>query len=280
MSTSLPLLDHPEPAQPAPPVGGRGPDERVNQLTSIPFLLLHLLPAAGHLHRRQRDGRRAVRGRSTSGGCSSSPPATTATSPTAATGSTGSGSSCWPSAAPRRRRRARCGGPPTTATTTATPTAATDIHSPTQKGFWWSHVGWILCDKYAATDYDRIKDFAKYPELAVPEQARLDRPRGRSGIACYLIGGWSGLLIGFFLSTVLLWHATFTVNSLAHVFGRRRYDTTDTSRNSARDRAADHGRGLAQQPPLLPGVGPPGLLLVGVRPDLLRPQGAAAGSAS
>ena len=54
-----------------------------------------------------------------------------------------------------------------------------DIHSPTQKGFWWSHVGWILCDKYAATDYDRIHDFAKYPELRLPEQEGLDRPRGR-----------------------------------------------------------------------------------------------------
>ena len=53
------------------------------------------------------------------------------------------------------------------------------------------------------------------------------------GFASYFIAGWSGLLIGFFLSTVLLWHATFTVNSLAHVFGRRRYATEDTSRNSA-----------------------------------------------
>ena len=52
------------------------------------------------------------------------------------------------------------------------------------------------------------------------------------GFACFFIGGWSGLLIGFFLSTVLLWHATFTVNSLAHVMGRRRYATEDTSRNS------------------------------------------------
>ena len=42
-----------------------------------------------------------------------------------------------------------------------------------------------------------------------------------------------GLLIGFFLSTVLLWHGTFLVNSAAHLMGRRRYATTDTSRNSA-----------------------------------------------
>jgi len=107
-----------------------------------------------------------------------------------------------------------------------------DIHSPTQKGFFWSHVGWILCDKYAATDYDRIKDFSKYPELVFLNKQDWIAP-WVLGIACYLVGGWSGLLIGFLLSTVLLWHATFTVNSLAHVLGRRRYATEDTSRNSA-----------------------------------------------
>src|SRR5439155_7814810 len=52
------------------------------------------------------------------------------------------------------------------------------------------------------------------------------------GVASYLIAGWSGLVIGFFLSTVLLWHGTFLVNSAAHLFGRRRYATQDTSRNS------------------------------------------------
>ncbi|MGZ4716452.1 MAG: acyl-CoA desaturase [Acidimicrobiales bacterium] len=107
-----------------------------------------------------------------------------------------------------------------------------DIHSPTQKGFFWSHVGWILCDKYAATEYDRIRDFAKYPELVFLNKKDWIGPWAL-GLASYLIAGWSGLLIGFFLSTVLLWHATFTVNSLAHVMGRRRYATEDTSRNSA-----------------------------------------------
>lgn len=106
-----------------------------------------------------------------------------------------------------------------------------DIHSP-QKGFWWSHMGWILCDKYKDTDYDLIKDFAKYPELVWLNKHDWVGP-WLLGIASYLIAGWPGLIIGFFGSTVLLWHATFTVNSLNHVFGRRRYVTTDTSRNSA-----------------------------------------------
>ncbi len=105
-----------------------------------------------------------------------------------------------------------------------------DIHSP-RKGFWWSHVGWILCDRYGPTKYDGIKDFSRYPELVWLDKHDWVAPWSLA-VVCYLIGGWSGLVVGFFWSTVLLWHSTFTVNSVAHVFGRRRYDTTDTSRNS------------------------------------------------
>jgi len=105
-----------------------------------------------------------------------------------------------------------------------------DIHSPI-RGFWWSHVGWILCDKYNKTDSDAIKDFTRYPELVWLDKHDWIGPWSL-GIASYLIAGWSGLLIGFFASTIVLWHATFCVNSLAHVLGRRVYDTTDTSRNS------------------------------------------------
>ncbi len=105
-----------------------------------------------------------------------------------------------------------------------------DVHSPL-KGFWWSHVGWFLCDKYSGTDLDAISDFAKYPELRFLDRFNWIGPWAL-GIASFLVGGWSGLVIGFFGSTILLWHGTFTVNSLAHVFGRRRYATSDTSRNS------------------------------------------------
>ncbi|MGK2959582.1 MAG: acyl-CoA desaturase [Acidimicrobiales bacterium] len=105
-----------------------------------------------------------------------------------------------------------------------------DVHSP-QKGFWWSHVGWILSDKYKDTDYDGIKDFARFPELRFIDRHNWIGPWSL-GVVSFLIAGWSGLLIGFFASTILLWHATFSINSLAHVMGRRRYATTDTSRNS------------------------------------------------
>jgi stearoyl-CoA desaturase (delta-9 desaturase) len=116
-----------------------------------------------------------------------------------------------------------------------------DTHSP-QNGFWWSHVGWILCDKFGASRHDKIRDFAKYPELRFLDKHDWIGP-WTLGVICYLIGGWSGLLIGFFASTVVLWHVTFTVNSLAHVFGRRVYDTPDTSRNSVLVAVATGGEG-------------------------------------
>ena len=105
-----------------------------------------------------------------------------------------------------------------------------DPHSPL-RGFWWSHVGWLLSGEYGETDYESIKDFARYPELRFLNRHDWIGPWAL-GIASFLIGGWSGLFIGFFGSTVLLWHATFSVNSFAHVFGRRRYETNDLSRNS------------------------------------------------
>ncbi|MBZ0271630.1 acyl-CoA desaturase [bacterium] len=105
-----------------------------------------------------------------------------------------------------------------------------DIHSPL-KGFWWSHVGWILCDKYKDVMNEYIKDFAKFPELRWLQKYNLV-PVALLGAFVLLVFGPSAFFIGFALSTVLLYHGTFTVNSLAHVFGRRRYATTDTSRNS------------------------------------------------
>jgi len=105
-----------------------------------------------------------------------------------------------------------------------------DVHSPL-RGFWWSHVGWILCDKYAATDEDRVRDLAKFPELRWLNRHDWVGPLALA-LACLAIGGWPGLVVGFGLSTILVWHGTFLVNSLAHVVGRRRYVTSDTSRNS------------------------------------------------
>ncbi|HEV8324773.1 MAG TPA: acyl-CoA desaturase [Myxococcota bacterium] len=105
-----------------------------------------------------------------------------------------------------------------------------DVHSPVQRGFWYSHFGWLY-DNTADTKWDRIRDMARYPELRWLNKHWLVPPV-MTGVATFLLFGWPGLFIGFFASTVLLWHATFTVNSLAHVFGKRHYDTSDDSRNS------------------------------------------------
>ena len=105
-----------------------------------------------------------------------------------------------------------------------------DLHSP-QKGFWWSHVGWFLCDRYGGTDLATVPDLARYPELRFLDRYNAVGPWALALLA-YAVGGWSGLVVGFFGSTVVLWHATFTVNSLNHTFGTRRYATTETSRNN------------------------------------------------
>ncbi|MCK6682644.1 MAG: acyl-CoA desaturase, partial [Thermoanaerobaculia bacterium] len=105
-----------------------------------------------------------------------------------------------------------------------------DIHSP-KRGFWWSHAGWILCTKWEKTPDAQLREFSKYPELLFLDRYWVIGPLFLAAVMIAL-GGWQWFFWGFVLSTVLLWHGTFTINSLSHVWGRRRYDTTDTSRNN------------------------------------------------
>ena len=220
---------------PAPPSAGvvrmeRGPDERVNRITSLPFIAIHFVPllaiftgvtlkavllgvglfylrmffiTAGYhryfSHRSYKMGRAAQFVMAFGGGTAAQKGA------------------LWWAAHHRDHHR--------------NSDTERDVHSP-RNGFWWSHVGWILCDKYAETEYDKIKDFARYPELRWLNKWDFVPPWALAG-TCFLVAGWSGLVIGFFASTIALWHSTFTINSLAHVMGRRRYATTDTSRNAA-----------------------------------------------
>ena len=106
-----------------------------------------------------------------------------------------------------------------------------DLHSVKQSGFWWSHMGWILARDLEGTDMSRIKDFSKYPELVW-----LDRywfvPPVAAGVLTFLVGGFFALVWGFALAQVLCWHGTFTINSLSHLWGSRRYATSDDSRNN------------------------------------------------
>ncbi|MEG3183748.1 acyl-CoA desaturase [Novilysobacter erysipheiresistens] len=119
-----------------------------------------------------------------------------------------------------------------------------DPHSPRQHGFWWSHVGWFLTREGFKTDWARIPDLARYPELRWLDRYDTLIPVLLAA-ALYGLGAWlesaapglgtSGgqmLVWGFFVSTVVLFHATVTINSLAHRFGSRRFDTDDDSRNN------------------------------------------------
>lgn len=106
-----------------------------------------------------------------------------------------------------------------------------DSHSPRQYGFWFAHMGWIFNRQAQAADYDRIPEFTKYPELVWLDKYHWV-PGTLLGLTIWAVGGWSALVVGFIWSTVLLWHATFCINSLVHVFGRQRYLTGDDSRNN------------------------------------------------
>ncbi len=105
-----------------------------------------------------------------------------------------------------------------------------DPHSP-KDGWYHSHQGWIFDPQWEGTPTDVIQDFAKYPELVWLNKNHWVAPLSLA-ILCALIGGFPGLVWGFVVSTTLLWHATYFVNSLAHLWGTRRYVTTDTSRNN------------------------------------------------
>jgi stearoyl-CoA desaturase (delta-9 desaturase) len=123
--------------------------------------------------------------------------------------------------------------------------APDDTHSALQHGFLWSHMGWFLARENFATRAALVADLARYPELRFLDRYDALVPLLLAG-ALYAFGellagvapalGTDGLQLlvwGFCISTVVLYQATFTINSLAHRFGRRRYATNDDSRNNA-----------------------------------------------
>jgi stearoyl-CoA desaturase (Delta-9 desaturase) len=119
-----------------------------------------------------------------------------------------------------------------------------DPHSPVRRGFLWSHMGWFMTPRAFRTDWTAIPDLQRYPELRLLDRFDLLLPV-LLAIALFLLGGWLEhaapglgtsswqlLVWGFFVSTVLLFHVTVSINSLAHRIGRRRFETRDNSRNN------------------------------------------------
>lgn len=119
-----------------------------------------------------------------------------------------------------------------------------DLHSPSRQGFFWAHVGWISTRENHRTRYEYVKDWMKYPELMWLNRFHFVVPILLAVLifltglilAAYAPGlGTNGpqmLVWGFFISTVATSHATFSINSFAHMYGSQRYDTGNTSRNN------------------------------------------------
>jgi stearoyl-CoA desaturase (Delta-9 desaturase) len=119
-----------------------------------------------------------------------------------------------------------------------------DPHSPVHYGFFRSHAGWFMCTRYYATRYNRIQDFARFPELVWLNRFDKAVPAA-AGLLIYLCGLWlqhsypslgvTGMQLfvwGFVVSTTVLFHATASINSVAHLLGKKRYVTGDESRNN------------------------------------------------
>jgi stearoyl-CoA desaturase (delta-9 desaturase) len=119
-----------------------------------------------------------------------------------------------------------------------------DEHSPRQHGFFWSHMGWFLSRHNFATRLDKVQDFARYPELRFLDRYDVLIPT-LLAVSLFVLGetlahhvpeagtnGWQLVVWGFVISTVVLYHITFTINSLAHSVGHRRFATRDDSRNN------------------------------------------------
>jgi len=106
-----------------------------------------------------------------------------------------------------------------------------DVHSPRHHGFWWSHMGWITSAENFPTDMKEVRDLARYPELRWLDRFDILVPI-LLATTLFAIGGMPYLIWGYFVSTVVLFHCTCLINSLAHKMGTRRYDTDDDSRNS------------------------------------------------
>ncbi len=117
-----------------------------------------------------------------------------------------------------------------------------DVHSALQDGFWYSHMGWIMSAQNNHTDYSKIKDFAKFPELVWLNKYHTVPPI-LMFITYFVVGGLPALMFSCFGAITLNWHITYTINSLAHLYGNKRYDTGDASRNNWFLAIITHGEG-------------------------------------
>ncbi|MEM7229811.1 MAG: acyl-CoA desaturase [Planctomycetota bacterium] len=120
-----------------------------------------------------------------------------------------------------------------------------DQHSPEHRGFWQSHMGWFMTGAGFVTPIRYIRDLARYPELRFLDRFDWFIPIVSAfiifGIGAALerfapalgTNGWQLLIWVFLISTIVLYHFTYTINSLCHTWGSQRFKTDDDSRNNA-----------------------------------------------
>jgi len=119
-----------------------------------------------------------------------------------------------------------------------------DCHSALRHGFLWSHLGWFMARENFATRDRLVSSLARYPELRFLDRWDAVAPLTLAALLCAAgalaerfapslhTSGAQLVVWGFCVSTVALYHATFSINSLAHRCGSRRYATRDASRNN------------------------------------------------
>ncbi len=103
-----------------------------------------------------------------------------------------------------------------------------------RRGFWWSHMAWILHPR--ANTFNREEYYAQAPDLSRdPYYQFLDKYylylQIPLGLALYVMGGWSFVVWGLFVRSIVLWHSTWFVNSATHMWGYRRFDSDDHACN-------------------------------------------------
>lgn len=106
-----------------------------------------------------------------------------------------------------------------------------DVHSPVVGGFWHGHFGWLFSRVTVHAEESYVRDLIKYPELVWLERFWL-LPSVLFAACCFAIGGWEGVVYWYCLNVVLVSHMTYSVNSIGHLFGSRRFNTSDGSRNN------------------------------------------------
>ncbi len=145
-----------------------------------------------------------------------------------------------------------------------------DLHSPIVYGIYYAHVGWVLSSEFVHTRYELVKDLMQFPELRFLEKYNLLAPI-LLGVFTFYLGvflnsyypelgtsGFQMLVWGFFISTVLVYHGTFCINSFTHLLGKRRFKTTDQSRNNLLLALITLGEGWHNNHHFYPGSEPQG----------------------